>query len=94
MKVNVAGVHPPYKGLLCPYWVVHNVNNEYYSCRRWLCWLGSNFEKVAGEPLSGEFKGAFKLRIGDWRVVYTVGGKSITVQFIGDRKDILNNEGV
>jgi mRNA interferase RelE/StbE len=53
-----------------------------------LDWFSSNFEKLALEPLSGEFKGAFKLRIGDWRVVYTVGGKSITVQFIGNRKDI------
>jgi len=51
-------------------------------------WFSSNFEKLALEPLSGEFKGAFKLRIGDWRAVYTVGGKSITVQFIGNRKDI------
>ena len=51
-------------------------------------WFSSNFEKLAPEPLSGEFKGAFKLRIGDWRVVYTVGGKSITVQFIGNRKAI------
>ena len=45
-------------------------------------------KNLALEPLSGEFKGAFKLRIGDWRAVYTVGGKSITVQFIGNRKDI------
>ena len=51
-------------------------------------WFSRNFERLALEPLSGEFKGMFKLRIGDWRVVYAVGRKSITVQFIGNRKDI------
>ncbi len=25
----------------------------------------------AGEPLSGEFKGLYKLRIGEYRVIYT-----------------------
>jgi len=28
-------------------------------------WLSRNFEKVVPEPLSGEFKGTYKLRVGD-----------------------------
>jgi len=35
-------------------------------------WLSDNFERVIPEPLVGQFKGTFKLRIGDWRVVYTI----------------------
>ena len=53
-----------------------------------ITWFSSNFERVIPEPLTGEFKGTFKLRIGDWRVVYTVEGKTILIQFIGHRRDI------
>jgi len=53
-----------------------------------ITWFSSNFERVIPEPLTGEFKGTFKLRIGDWRVVYTVEGKSILIQFIGHRSEI------
>ena len=28
-------------------------------------WLSRNFEKVVPEPLSGKFKGTYKLRLGD-----------------------------
>lgn len=55
---------------------------------RKITWFANNFERVAFEPLAGNLKGIFKLRIEDWRVVYAVGRKSITVQFIGNRKDI------
>jgi len=40
------------------------------------------------KPLSGEFKGVYKLRVGDWRVIYTVEGDSIVVQGIGHRREI------
>ncbi len=30
-----------------------------------LNWFSENFETVVPEPLSGEFKGAYKLRVGD-----------------------------
>jgi mRNA interferase RelE/StbE len=51
-------------------------------------WLSDNFEKVTPEPLIGQFKGTFKLRIGDWRVVYTIEGRTLVIQFIGHRRDI------
>ena len=53
-----------------------------------ITWFSTNFERVIPEPLTGDFKGAFKLRIGDWRVIYTVEGKTILIQFIGHRRDI------
>jgi len=55
---------------------------------RRIAWLASNFEKVSAEPLGGEFKGMLKLRIGDWRAVYSVEGKTIVIQFIGHRGEI------
>jgi len=51
-------------------------------------WLSGNFENITPEPLSGQFKGTFKLRIGDWRVIYMVEGPTLIIQFIGHRRDI------
>jgi mRNA interferase RelE/StbE len=53
-------------------------------------WLSGNFEKVTPEPLIGEFKGTFKLRIGDWRVIYTIENYTLVIQFIGHRRNIYN----
>jgi mRNA interferase RelE/StbE len=55
---------------------------------RRLAWFSKNFQGIVPEPLTGELKGTFKLRIGDWRVVYTVEGKIIVIQFIGHRSEI------
>ena len=51
-------------------------------------WFSRHFETVVPEPLSAEFKGVYKLRIGDWRVIYTLESESIVVQAIGHRREI------
>lgn len=53
-----------------------------------ITWFSNNFERVIPEALTGGFEGTFKLRIGDWRVVYTVEGKAIVIQFVGHRREI------
>ena len=55
---------------------------------RKVTWFSKNFEQLVSEPLSSEFKGTYKLRVGDWRVVYTAEGKSVTIQFVGHRREI------
>jgi len=55
---------------------------------RRLAWFSKNFQSIVPEPLTGELKGTFKLRIGNWRAVYTVEGKIIVIQFIGHRSEI------
>ena len=55
-----------------------------------ISWFSNNFEGVIPEPLGSKFKGAFKLRIGDWRVIYTLENEAIVIQFIGHRKEIYN----
>ena len=55
---------------------------------RKLSWFSKNFESIVPEPLSGEFKGTFKLRVGDWRIIYTVKGKTVTILFVGHRREI------
>ncbi len=55
---------------------------------RRITWLSKNLNNTVPEPLSGMFKGSFKLRIGDWRAVYTLEGDTIVIRFIGHRSEI------
>jgi mRNA interferase RelE/StbE len=55
---------------------------------RRLTWFSKNFQSIVPEPLSGELKGTFKLRVGDWRAVYTIEGETIVIQFVGHRSEI------
>lgn len=55
---------------------------------RKITWFSKNFEQLVPEPLGGEFKETYKLRVGDWRVVYTIEGKTVIIQFVGHRREI------
>lgn len=41
-----------------------------------------------GEALTGQFKGLFKLRIGDYRVVYSKIGDGVVILRIGHRSKV------
>ena len=58
--------------------------------RERLEWLASNFDNVVPEPLHGEWHGYFRLRVGDWRVIYTVDWRNrlIIVHAVGHRSSI------
>ena len=51
-------------------------------------WLAANFDYITPLPLSESWRGFFKLRIGDWRVVYEIKHAQylISVCYI-DRRD-------
>ncbi|MBC7344612.1 MAG: type II toxin-antitoxin system RelE/ParE family toxin, partial [Clostridia bacterium] len=55
-----------------------------------LKWLADNFADLAPEPLGGELKGLFKLRVGSYRVLYSFDREKrvIYVHLIGHRRDI------
>ena len=55
-----------------------------------LHWLAENFDVITPEPLTGEWQGVFKLRVGDYRVLYTLDNSatSITVHFVKHRRDV------
>lgn len=55
---------------------------------RKLEWFSKNFMRVIPEPLSGAFRGVYKLRVDDWRVIYTVEGDTVVIQAIGHRREI------
>jgi len=43
---------------------------------RKIYWFMENFTEIVPEPLSNVWKDYFKLRIGDWRVVYQIEHKT------------------
>jgi len=53
-------------------------------------WLAENFEKLTPEPLSGQWKGVYKLRVGDYRVLYTFNTMeaNIIVHFVRHRREV------
>ena len=47
--------------------------------RERLEWFIENFEEITHHPLTGEQRGSFKLRVGDWRIIYEVNNLKQTV---------------
>ncbi|MCX8027024.1 MAG: type II toxin-antitoxin system RelE/ParE family toxin [Thermodesulfovibrionales bacterium] len=55
-----------------------------------LKWFQDNFGDIKIMPLKGELSGKFKLKIGDYRVIYEINWdkKEIYILKIGHRRDI------
>jgi mRNA interferase RelE/StbE len=55
-------------------------------------WLVSNFDQISPEPLTGNLAGYFKLRVGDYLVIYSINGEEriIMIDKIGHRREIYN----
>ena len=53
-------------------------------------WLSNNFDSVSHEALRGEFKGLFKLRVCEYRVIYSFirEKKLIIIHLVGHRRSI------
>lgn len=51
-------------------------------------WFQDHFQSITPEPLSADLQGAFKIRIGDWRAIYTIESDAIVIQAIGHRREI------
>ena len=55
-----------------------------------ITWLAQNIEQISPQPLSANLKGFYKIRIGDYRVIYdfSTEAKIITIYQIGHRREI------
>jgi len=53
-------------------------------------WLGANLEKISPLPLTGQWSGFYKLRVGDYRVIYEfdIENQLIFITKIGHRREI------
>lgn len=64
-----------------PIGMIRRINEALERLRSW--------PKVSGaKPLRGELKGCFRLRCGDWRIVFRPVGDDIRVVAIDNRKDV------
>ena len=41
-----------------------------------------------GKPLKGDFRGCYRYRFGDYRVIYTIIDKEVLILRIGNRKEV------
>jgi mRNA interferase RelE/StbE len=57
---------------------------------RKIYWLTDNFNQLSPQPLTGDLSGLFKLRIGDYRALYSFSEETqiITFHRIGHRSEI------
>ncbi len=57
-----------------------------------ITWLAQNFEQITPQPLSSNLAGFYKLRVGDYRVIYEFSRpeKTITIDRVGHRSEIYN----
>ena len=55
-------------------------------------WLSENLDNLTLQSLSADLSGLFKLRVGDYRLVYSFDThkQCITVHKVGHRRDIYN----
>lgn len=53
-------------------------------------WLSQNIESILSAPLKGSFKGKYKLRVGDWRIIYAFEHSSqiITIYAVRHRREV------
>lgn len=53
-------------------------------------WLAENLDSVESQPLKANLSGLYKLRVGDYRVVYGILEKErvIVVHLVGHRREI------
>jgi len=55
-----------------------------------LRWLAENFQAIPPEPLTGQWQGMLKLRVGDYRVIYTLKTERqmIIVHLVRHRREV------
>jgi mRNA interferase RelE/StbE len=53
-------------------------------------WLAANVDAIRLEALTGDFAGLYKLRVGDYRIIYEVlwDEETIVIHAVGHRREI------
>ena len=59
-----------------------------------LRWLAENFDAIQQDALSGQWRGMFKLRVGDYRVIYAYDRekREIEVHRVRHRREVYRDE--
>jgi mRNA interferase RelE/StbE len=51
-------------------------------------WLEEHFSSVVPEKLHHSFKGLYKLRVGDYRVIYSLADNVILIEAVRHRREV------
>lgn len=51
-------------------------------------WLGKNLAEIVPEKLHRDLAGLYKLRVGDYRVEYSIREDIVAIEAVGHRRDI------
>lgn len=57
-----------------------------------ISWYAANFNQIVPEPLTGGLRGTYKMRVGDFRVVYKREGANIVILAVAHRKDVYKSK--
>ncbi|MBA3922573.1 MAG: type II toxin-antitoxin system RelE/ParE family toxin [Nostocaceae cyanobacterium] len=57
-----------------------------------ISWLAENFDQITPQPLTADLSGFYKLRVGDYRVIYEFNQEErrIFIDRIGHRREVYN----
>jgi mRNA interferase RelE/StbE len=57
-------------------------------------WLAENLDDIRPEPLTGPLSGLYKLRVGDYRIIYEIlhGEQVVVIHEIGHRREIYRKQ--
>ena len=57
-------------------------------------WLAANFETIRPEALTGDLAGFYKLRVGDYRVLYEIlhNEQALVIHVISHRRDVYRRQ--
>lgn len=51
-------------------------------------WLAENLKDIIPEKLHRELNGLYKLRVGDYRAIYSISQNIISIETVGHRRDV------
>ena len=51
-------------------------------------WFEENFDDVVPEKLRKDLRGLYKLRVGDYRAIYSIRGNRLIVEAVGHRREV------
>ena len=53
-------------------------------------WMAENADSLRHEPMTGQYRGSFRLRVGNYRVLYELdrANRHISVRKVGHRREI------
>ncbi len=51
-------------------------------------WFQKNIDNVLPERLHHDRRDAYKIRVGDYRAVYSIHNDTITIELVGHRRDV------